>query len=254
MFEKVLASFGVGAAKVDTRLESSRITPGDILRGEVYVRGGRVEQQIDDIYLYLVVHYLKNERVVPYILKRYQLSESFMVGPEAHNIIPFEIRIPPETPMSTGRFPAYIKTGLDIKTAFNPTDTDRVQVLPSPSVGRMMEEFEKADFVLYGVDSIYHKEAEPHPFAQLFTFRPSGRYHGFLDELFVTFHVSDREVQMNIEIVRGERSLTSYYRWSLADPESPVLIGDEENDQLAEEGQNPFETVGEFLRRNVSEA
>ncbi len=252
----MLASLGVGAAKVDTRLATSRVVPGEMLRGEIYVRGGRAEQQIDDIHLFLVVHYLKNNRLIPYILQRYQLSESFLIGPEEHNIIPFEVLIPPETPMSTGRFPAFLKTGLNIKAALNPTDTDWIQVLPSPTVGKMMDEFAKADFILYGVDSVYHQEAEPHPFVQIFTFRPSGRYHGYLDELSVIFHVTESEVQMDIEILRGGRSLTSLYRWSLADPENPVLLSDdgEESDDSSTRGRNPFEIVGEFLRRNATEA
>lgn len=39
IFNKALASLGVGGARVDTRLESPQYQPGDIVRGEVVVRG-----------------------------------------------------------------------------------------------------------------------------------------------------------------------------------------------------------------------
>ena len=50
-FNKVFASVGIGAAKVDTKLEKDRVMPGEEVRGIVEIRGGNTEQNIDDIYL-----------------------------------------------------------------------------------------------------------------------------------------------------------------------------------------------------------
>jgi sporulation-control protein len=55
MFGKVMASIGVGAAKVDTRLEKATYRQGEMIRGEVFVQGGQTPQFIDEIYLFLVV-------------------------------------------------------------------------------------------------------------------------------------------------------------------------------------------------------
>ena len=51
LFNKVLASVGIGAATVDTKLERDQVDPGEELKGVVEIRGGNTEQRIDDIYL-----------------------------------------------------------------------------------------------------------------------------------------------------------------------------------------------------------
>ena len=52
-FDKVFASVGIGSAAVDTKLEKDTYTPGETVKGAVEIRGGKVDQQVDDIYLTL---------------------------------------------------------------------------------------------------------------------------------------------------------------------------------------------------------
>ena len=58
-FNKVLASVGIGAATVDTKLERDQVVPGEEIKGIVEIRGGNVEQKIDDIYLSVNTQYVK---------------------------------------------------------------------------------------------------------------------------------------------------------------------------------------------------
>ncbi|MED4604324.1 sporulation protein, partial [Paenibacillus validus] len=51
-FKKMLASVGIGSAKVDTELDSSQVSVGGAISGVVRVQGGSTEQQVDRIYLY----------------------------------------------------------------------------------------------------------------------------------------------------------------------------------------------------------
>jgi sporulation-control protein len=51
LFNKVFASIGIGSATVDTKLEKDVFVPGEEIRGIVQIKGGRLEQLIDDIYL-----------------------------------------------------------------------------------------------------------------------------------------------------------------------------------------------------------
>ncbi len=53
IFNKMLASVGIGSATVDTKLEKSRYTAGEIIRGNVEVTGGNTAQDVDCIYLTL---------------------------------------------------------------------------------------------------------------------------------------------------------------------------------------------------------
>ena len=58
-FNKVLASVGIGAATVDTKLESEQVVPGEDVQGIVEIQGGKVEQQINEIYLSIHTQYVK---------------------------------------------------------------------------------------------------------------------------------------------------------------------------------------------------
>nr|WP_233548023.1 sporulation protein [Rummeliibacillus sp. POC4] len=48
LLHKALASLGIGAATVDTKLEKADYTGGEVIHGEVQIRGGNVDQQIDE--------------------------------------------------------------------------------------------------------------------------------------------------------------------------------------------------------------
>ena len=58
-FNKMLASIGIGSATVDTKLEKSRYTAGEIIRGNVEVTGGNTDQDVDRIYLTLYTTLVK---------------------------------------------------------------------------------------------------------------------------------------------------------------------------------------------------
>ncbi|PTX60714.1 sporulation-control protein spo0M [Melghirimyces profundicolus] len=222
MFTKALASLGVGSAKVDTRLEKTQYQPGDLVRGEVMIRGGGARQVVDDIYLYLIIHYLKNDRKVPFVMEKFHLSESFEIQEKGYQIIPFQFRLPYQTPMSCGRFPIYLKTGLDIKMAKDPTDLDRIEVFPHATVEKVLGEIEQSGFLMYRLFNEHVPQSKTLPFIQIFQFRPAERYHGYLDEMNLFFDVSAHEVHMDVEISRGTRTLNTSFSWQLNDPDGSL--------------------------------
>ncbi|SFT00283.1 sporulation protein [Marininema halotolerans] len=224
MFNKALASMGVGNATVDTRLETNQFQPGEVVRGEVRIRGGHALQRVDDIYLYLVVHYLKNGKKVEHILQKYRLSESFTISEKGDQIIPFQIRLPYQTPMSCGRYPIYLKTGLDIKRAIDPRDRDRIEVFPHPTVEKMLGEVERSGFIMYRMFNEHDPSCKEVPFIQIFQFKPAEHYHGYLDELNLYFDVGSDDVQMQVEIRRGSRILNTAFSWQMKDPDGSLSM------------------------------
>ena len=54
MFKKILASIGVGAAKVDTVLQTEHLHPGQRFSAEIIITGGDVEQEISGLELSLM--------------------------------------------------------------------------------------------------------------------------------------------------------------------------------------------------------
>lgn len=217
---------------------------GDSVQGVVFIQGGQAEQQIDDIYLYLVIHYLRYNKKVSYILQEYQLSKSFVIQANETKEIPFQIHLPIVTPMSTGSYPIYLKTGLDIKMAIDPSDEDLIEVLPHPTVQNCLKQIEESEFILYQIYNQYDPEAKPFGFQQVFQFRPIGRYHGYIDELNVVFNLSDSEVLMNLEMIRANQSFYTTLSWN------PHELG-----QVYVNGQqtltNPTNKLKEILSRKL---
>jgi sporulation-control protein len=86
-FKKMLASVGVGAAKVNTELHTPEVTPGGIISGVVYIEGGDVEQNVDRIYLSIKTHYIRerDDRKVKEtaVIAKYLLTEGFTLQPGA---------------------------------------------------------------------------------------------------------------------------------------------------------------------------
>ncbi|SMO75736.1 sporulation protein [Melghirimyces algeriensis] len=244
MFTKALASLGVGSAKVDTRLEKKQYQPGDVVRGEVMVRGGGASQVVDDIYMYLMIHYLKNDKKVSYVMEKFHLSESFEIEEGAYQIIPFQFSLPYQTPMSCGRFPIYLKTGLDIKLAKDPTDLDRIEIFPHATVEKVLGEIEQSGFLMYRVFNEYVPSSKSLPFIQVFQFRPAEQYHGYLDELNLFFDVTPHDVHMDVEITRGTRKLNTSFSWQLNADGTLTYTHSGQQDPVV----SPVETIQSLLK------
>ncbi len=92
-FNKVLGSIGIGGAKVDTKLEKSEYTAGEMMTGKVEIYGGKVEQQIDSIYITVNTTYIRESNdkkytdVAPVI--KHKINEPLLIGPDETKSIPF---------------------------------------------------------------------------------------------------------------------------------------------------------------------
>ncbi|SFT00256.1 sporulation protein [Marininema halotolerans] len=209
IFTKTLASLGVGNAKVDTRLKQTQYRQGDYIEGEVYIQGGQVDQEIDEIYLYLVVLYHHERNQQEYVMEEYRLSEVFTIAPRETRVIPFDFRLPFDTPVTTGGCPVYLKTGLDIKRAIDPDDTDGIEVLPHPLIEKVLSAVEKVGFQLVDIDFEFENYYSRHPFIQEFEFRPTGDLSGVLDEVEVMFYIGEKEIEVILQLDRKATDLMS---------------------------------------------
>ncbi|MDQ0418831.1 sporulation-control protein [Croceifilum oryzae] len=224
MLRKWITSAGFGSASVDTILADNRFFPGDILKGEVVIRGGNTDQDISKIELALVVQYNKGGKKVSHIFKKFPLSDAVMIEAEKKKRVPFQFRIPAEIPMSEGRYPIYLKTMLDVKLGVAPTDSDRIHIFPSPIIQKILREIEEAGFLLYKISNEYDAEVKPHPFYQMFQFKPIGSFHGYVDDFLVIFTYDEIGLHMEIEMIRTAKVLTSQLYWEHKNPESTLQM------------------------------
>lgn len=217
MIQKMLASIGIGNARVDTKLDRSRLTAGEAVSGNVEVVGGNVEQHIDTIYLTIYTTYIKEMNDKKYLEKaaiaRFTVSEPFTIGAGETRSIPFRFKLPYTTPITAGKTKIWVQTELDIKLAVDPTDKDFIEVLPSDLASQVMKAINNLGFRRYKSDceKAPFRIATPHPFIQEFEYRATNPfYRSRLDELEVTFiNQSADQIEVLLQIDRRVRGLGS---------------------------------------------
>ncbi|ALC90213.1 sporulation protein SpoOM [Bacillus sp. FJAT-18017] len=230
LFNKMLASVGIGASKVDTRLEKDTLTPGETVKGVVVITGGSTEQSIDSIYLSLNTTYLKESDDKKYsvnaCIDRFKVADPFIIKPGEKKELPFSFRLPLDTPVTIGRSKIWLSTGLDIKNAIDPTDTDYIRVAPNPTMSAILSAVEELGFRLREADC----EQAPRrmrvrlPFVQEFEFVPvGGQFRGRLDELeVVLIPNSHGDIEVLMQVDRRARGFGGFLSEALSTDESNV--------------------------------
>ncbi|QYR22979.1 sporulation protein [Paenibacillus sp. sptzw28] len=230
MFNRLLASIGIGAAQIDTLLEKTRYAPGETINGVVRIKGGSVEQRIEAISLSVMTEYLKESGDNKYYkhgeVARFHVSAPFMLQSGENREVPFSFVLPENTPLSIGRTPVWVKTELDIRGGVDPGDNDRIEVVPTPQIRTVFEALELLDFRLRKADCEHsYKHGGQLPFVQEFEFAPGGQFRGRLDELEVMFlGGSDGGLELLLQIDRRARGLSSFLSEALDMDESFVRI------------------------------
>ncbi|MEW6573056.1 MAG: sporulation protein, partial [Bacillota bacterium] len=56
MLKKFLSSIGIGSARVDLILPQDTYRAGDKITGTVRIESGKVDQEVNKVYLQLLVH------------------------------------------------------------------------------------------------------------------------------------------------------------------------------------------------------
>jgi sporulation-control protein len=161
MFGKLKASLGIGAAKVDTVLDSMSVFQGETLKGTVHIKGGDVEQQIDAINLKLCTEVkVESDESTSYqdfIIGKLQAVQPFVIQPNETKQVPFEFKLNDETPITAlnvlkNLCHVWVETTLDIDFAIDPKDRDFVEVKPLPVVSKVLSAIEQAGFAMVKAD------------------------------------------------------------------------------------------------------
>lgn len=235
---KVFASVGIGAAKVDTRLEKETFMPGEEIRGIVQISGGNTEQSIDEIYLSLNTTYIKEADDKKYTataqIERFKLTHSFVIKENEKKEVPFSFRLPLETPLSLGKTKVWVATGLDIKNAVDPGDKDYLTIIPS----RLMEGvFNAVSDMGFRLREAECEQAPRHlrrelPFIQEFEYVPvSGPFRGRLDELELVFYPrSEKEIEVMIQVDRRAKGLGGLLSEAMGMDETYIRMNVRESD------------------------
>lgn len=231
-FNKVLASVGIGGAKVDTKLEKSEYVAGETMRGVVEIYGGNLEQQIDSIYLTVYTTYIRESDDRKYTdvasVITYKVNEPLTIGVNETKVVPFSFALPVDTPITIGNTRVWVGTGLDIKNGADPKDKDFIGVRPTSLAAQILDEIERLGFRLRKAECEqasrrYHNKF---PFVQEFEFIPtSGLYRGKLDELEILFlSQTEQSADVLIQVDRKARGFGGFLSEALEMDESHIRL------------------------------
>jgi sporulation-control protein len=213
VFRKLLSSIGIGGAKVDTRLGADSFLPGEMVSGEVYITGGGDAQELNRIYISVVTTYKHDDSTHEYTLGSQDVSGSLRIEANENRSIPFTFNLPRDTPLSLGHTRIYIKTGLDVPNALDPSDRDEIQVGPDAVQQAVLDAAQNLGFRLYQVENEYSpSKGYPHPFVQQLELKPSGggRYAGRVEELELIFKPREDGLDVLVELDRRASSLGGF--------------------------------------------
>lgn len=209
-FDKVKASVGIGAVKVDTQLEKASYRPGEVVKGTVRMVGGNVEQTVNAVTLQLMTEVKKEGQNGDFygsqVLQAFHVSSGFQIQKGEQKEIPFSFTLPLKTPVTLSSSKVWIHTELDIPLAVDQKDKDFISVEPSPAYRIVNEAMEHLGFQIRKIDCEYTYTG----IVQEFEFYPyNGKFNGYLDEVELVFNVASNGVNLRLQVDRRARGLGS---------------------------------------------
>jgi sporulation-control protein len=255
IYKRMLASVGIGAAQVDLMLHQDTVNAGEIISGVVRIQGGRVDQQITDVYAFVMTRYLKEQNdtktQIEAPVAKFQLTGEFTVEAEQVYELPVSFQLPNNTPATLGRTPVWIQTGLDIKEAIDPKDQDQLQVRPHPHSEVVLEAVNELGFRLREVTCEYAPSIGREngvPFVQEYEFVPTMQFRGQLDELEIIFFPDEDGVDLLLQIDRKARGLAGLFAEATGTDERFVRVRFDRN-QLDSGTSYVADELAELIRR-----
>lgn len=161
MFKKLLASVGIGAAKVDTILHTEHLQPGQPFHADIIINGGDVAQDLSGLELALMTS-AKIEtddgiHFVDHVIQKWELSEHATIQPHEEIRLPFSARLHPETPITelnanNNQCEVWLTTGLNIDMGVDASDRDVLHIYPNEAMALCMKAMERAGYKMIKAD------------------------------------------------------------------------------------------------------
>ncbi|MFE6939836.1 sporulation protein [Streptomyces chartreusis] len=211
VFKRLLGSLGVGGPTVDTVLDPGPALPGGALTGQVRLRGGGADFEIESITLELVARveaeHEEGESEGAVTFERFTVGGGFRLAEGEEHSVPFGVTLPWETPVTELYGQALgvvlgVRTELSVAGAKDKGDLDRLAVGPLPVQEAVLEAFGQLGFGFRSADLEYGRiggTGQQLPFYQEIEITPSPRYAHRVNEIEVTFLAGPAGMEVVLE-------------------------------------------------------
>lgn len=250
MFNRFLASAMYGGSQIDTLLERGRYAPGEQMRGIVKLRGGPLSRRIEGIHLILQTDFAE-----PYLpdgmsrnctLMRYPVCSYVSVEPLETKEIPFHIQLPAHLPLTIGDTSVWLQTAMETEEAREPSDEDRIEVIPSVEQSIVIDAVNRLGFRLRSVHCLPWIGSGFSTFVQPFEFVAASSFQELISglrlvfrrgaegmELYVYTEPAWEEVRLN-PLAAPHETDHRIKHYNLSDMEWRLLGAEELAEELAE--------------------
>ncbi|MGW3647777.1 sporulation protein [Streptomyces sp. NPDC000878] len=199
VFKRLLGSLGVGGPTVDTVLDPAPARPGSALTGQVHLKGGNADFDIDHITLELVARveaeHEEGESEGVVVFDRFTVGGGFRLGEGELRSVPFTVVLPWETPVTElyGQglgIVLGVRTELSVAGAKDKGDLDQLSIAPLPAQEAILEALGQLGFGFKSADLEYGRirgTGQQLPFYQEIELTPAPQYAHQVNEIELTF-------------------------------------------------------------------
>jgi sporulation-control protein len=211
VFKRLLGSLGVGGPTVDTVLDPGPARPGGALTGEVRLKGGSADFDIEHITLELVarveIEHEEGESEGGVAFDRFTVGGGFRLAEGEERAVPFSVTLPWDTPVTELHGQPLgvvlgVRTELSVAGARDKGDLDPLAVGPLPAQEAILEALGGLGFGFRSADLEYGRiggTGQQLPFYQEIEITPSPQYAHQVNEIEVTFLASPAGLEVVLE-------------------------------------------------------
>jgi sporulation-control protein len=212
IINKIMANVGIGSASVDTVIENPRVIAGNEVKGYINIKGGKMPQNIDDIYLYVMTKVEKQSNNIRFTgkdkIQQVILPVAKTISAGEKIKIPFNFILNKQAPMTTLRTPVWIHTGLDIKSAVDPKDNDSLQISAHPYFQTILDAIERLELVIYKVTNVEDYYYSSMSFLQKIEFRPTGSFKYELGNLKLMYILLENKIELIMDVNKSNDEIS----------------------------------------------
>ncbi|MDQ0416462.1 sporulation-control protein [Croceifilum oryzae] len=251
MFETVLASIGLGTAKIDLRLDHPTVRAGEEVTGHFVVTGGKAEQDIEGLSVYFMMescHATSLSNIHKKIASIGISKEEYELEPGETKEVPFSFHCPEDLPPSSINTKYFFLSNLEIKHAIDAHDRDYLQVKPAKHLENFYQAIEQLGFHQTWEGSL---PLDNESFGQLLQYRPTSYFYRKFEQ--VGFYFENQKEQKELtgifDITLKENDHSNYLSFLQSKKLTHSFLIDEETLKNVESTQKYLE---EMIRKDLA--